>query len=825
MYPLLFKPTETNTEETNILGSDQHQIVETQNVTFIDNGDNLIIPSRYPFYSAEKYGLTPNVDLGEFFRRPIRIETYNWLTTDPVGTPNYFHPWERYFNETYIKYKLNNYSYIRCKLHLKFIINASPFYYGAFRYAYRPLHSITPNNIINDVTLYHLIPYSQMKGVWIYPSSCQGAEMVLPFVYHKDWLRIQNLADFTGMGRMYHTPYVALASANGASGTGCSMQVFAWAEDVELSGPSVGLSMQGGDEYVEGSVSKIASTVASVAGALSKFSFIKPFAIATQIGASAVSSIAHIFGWSNVPIIAPQNAVQVRSNPPLATPDVQFPVDKLSLDVKNELSVDATQCGCNSDDMMIIANIAKIDSYIATASWSTSTNVDTILFSTAVAPGLFAYADQGTYGTVYATPLAYLSQLFNYWRGDLIYTFKIIASPFHKGRLRISFDPQGYSGANIYVVSTTTNVVYTEIIDIAEKQEVEFVVPYMASMAFCNTRNMTSSNILWSTSSTPTFNHQEGVTNGCLTVRCLTTLSAPLASSTVSILVSVRSENMEFASPVSRGMNDGGAMYSFFIPQGEEEELETSTKISLKDDTQFDIYSIYFGERILSLRQYAHRLTCVTPLSISSSGSGIFYTNTYLSNVPPQPGYSDHALSSAKGIIDTGTSFSFQVGFMDVFSFISPCFVGWRGAHHYMYVVVPGVYTQVHTLTAARNIKNNPSYIANSVTSITTTADSFKNLSDTLSGATFVSTKTQSVLNFSLPFYSKYKFTTTNPFESITFTTMDNNWLTYRLQAMCTSTQADTSFGFLHHATGPDFQLIEFVCVPMLYVYENSPHS
>lgn len=355
-----------------------------------------------------------------------------------------------------VKYKLNNFAFIQCTLKLKIMINASPFYYGSMGAFYQPLPNFTPSTIISSASTQSFIPRSQRPCVWLNPQHNEGAVMSLPFFWLKNWLNAQSAGDMTNMGTLDFVNYTTLQSANGVTGTGVSVSVYAWAEDVKLSGPSIGLAVQAdtmevqADEYGQGPVSRVSSAVSKVAGRLKTVPVIGQFATATELGASAVSTVAKLFGFTNVPVI--EDTVSMRSDPfpKLATTEIGYPIEKLTIDSKNELTIDGSALGLPPGDEMAISTIVQKSSYLASTTWDTATAVDTILFTSVVTPVLMDQDTTSALGTkLYTTPMAWVSNLFNNWRGDIIFTFKVVASPFHKGRLRISFDPSGYAGLNI----------------------------------------------------------------------------------------------------------------------------------------------------------------------------------------------------------------------------------------------------------------------------------------------------------------------------------------------------------------------------------------
>lgn len=177
-------------------------------------------------------------DLGDYLSRPVRIVSEPWVEGVTLATN--FNPWFLFFDNIYIKKKLDNFSRIRCDLHLKFVINSSPFYYGCVRAAWRPMHFPVG---INTADPENRIPLSQAPGVYLEPSRMSTAEMVLPFLWTGAWLDIGIADQFQGMGQMEFFEFAPLQSANGVSGSGITITVYAWATNVKLSGPTTGLAL------------------------------------------------------------------------------------------------------------------------------------------------------------------------------------------------------------------------------------------------------------------------------------------------------------------------------------------------------------------------------------------------------------------------------------------------------------------------------------------------------------------------------------------------------------------------------------------------------
>jgi hypothetical protein len=64
--------------------------------------------------------------------------------------------------------------------------------------------------------------------------------------------------------------------------------------------------------------------------------------------------------------------------------------------------------------------------------------------------------------------VAYATFPFEYWKGSLRYRFQIVCSGYHKGRLKIVYDPYGVPQTATVADPAEYNTAYTEIVDIAE---------------------------------------------------------------------------------------------------------------------------------------------------------------------------------------------------------------------------------------------------------------------------------------------------------------------------------------------------------------------
>jgi hypothetical protein len=784
-----------------------------------------------------------SVSLADFLSRPVKIHSTTWQESDSPGLKTSFYPWYNFFNTATIKYKLNNWGFIKCNMHVRVVYNASPFYYGSAMLNWRPLQNLSESYIRDDTTAKLLIPYSQMPlRTMIEPQCPTDAEVVLPFFWPVNFLRAEKAIDFQNVGTMYFNIINALQSANGVAGAGVTVNFYAWATDVVLSGPSVGLALQDGaiDEYsMDGPISKPASAIANIAARLGDIPVIGKFATATQIGFNAVGHIAKLFGFTNVPVIKDQKGVQPRALPPIASTDIGYPFEKLTVDSKNELTIDHRAVGLSADDELPIASIVQRESYLTSFDWTTSSAADALLFTSAVSPGLYD-ATNDTHQYLYMTPMCWLSTMFNYWRGDVIFRFRVVCSKYHRGRLKISFDPDGYSALNV-TTDQSSHLIMTKMIDITEDTNVELRIPYQQYVAWCTStaaNTMTQATRKWGSSG---FKHVRGATNGSLAVTVQTVLTAPIASSSISVQVFVRgAENMDFASPTTVGMYN---LTPAIIQDGSIDTIDDSVKnqdaneiVSISSgqiSSPIDhLYLTYMGERIASLRVLLRRQCKVFTYAptVSTTADYMFKALSY-PRVPVPYGFDANALDTAYGVLNVALPLKVNWTQGNFLSYIMPAFRGNKGSVNWTTLFDCGSDTgPMKSFTVVRDKGvSHPGYTTASATQGTTSTNANFFWAITRSqgaGASIATGQTSNAANWQMPFYSASKFAfndIANLCNSVSEFQPNDCWTA---EALFSNTYGCTPQAAKFHyyaGAGTDFDLLYFLHVPTYGVINTAP--
>lgn len=836
MFILLTENTTTEgmpSDGNSTVGAEMHQ----QQIGFADSAVGQSVSFDAPKLDSYDSCVLKDLDLGDYLSRPVLIDTFNWL--EAGFFQHNFDPWALFFAHGPIAKKLDNYGLIRCNLKLKIVISASPFYYGAglVSYVAKPDFHLGTNVVIAGDE--QIVTYSQRPHVWIYPSESQGGEMTLPFFHEYNWMNVDSSV-FSDMGTIIYSSPTTLKNANSVAGANVTVRCYAWAENVELSAPTLQLQgkrtskakfrkkKQGGkkptvmskvsdfsngrsDEY-DGAVSSIASAVANAGAALSNVPVIGPMARATEIGAGALSRVAAWFGYTNVPIISDVLPYKDTAFGGFASSEISAPTPKLTLDPKNEITLDPRTVGLDGTDELALEHYLSKETYMVDFPWDTSDASNSFLFGMAIKPsGL--YRRSGS--TVWPSPMSHISQLYKYWTGSIIIKFRVVCTPYHRGRFKITFEPS-QSVAFTTTLDETANI--TRIFDLGETNEVEICVPYMQAEAFLENHRFSGATDT-SFSTTAASIAPLGDYNGFISVNVVNELTSPVADAPVEFIVSVRAgDDFKFMSPITPPNTLQWALQGDVVPLvdclGETEQEEP------------DVFQVYGGESAMSLRQLLHRHCYVRSFAdwdiegVYSSTFGMYPTAMNMS------GSSKNIHDAGAGVRRSYCSNSFE-------NWIAPTFAGRRGSMYWAVNFANDDTTCAANFYRASNKVVTPStydeYVArgwNSATEI-----SYDILLDdggpinSGNGTAVYSTQTQNGLTCVVPFISNLRFMGTFPNSLASASTrrvgVDENAVTFEV-SMLRNGEESTALGLWKHqgqfycATGPDYNLFMFMGVPSM---------
>lgn len=846
---LLDPHTEVNEHGACIVPASSRSVQQNLMFTDMNPAYESCLESRYD----EVRQMVDNTDatLANFFSRPIRIERITWDLNTTLFTD--LNPWTMYFSNPRVANRISNYSQIRAKLHVKFTINGNPFYYGRVMISYLPLPQVDQITVYRVGVEADFVEASQRPHVFLDPSNSQGAEMILPYVYHLNNCSVPSNQIYE-LGQLQIASLSDLKHANAAT-QGLEIQVWAWAEDVHLAIPTqdvpFDLEPQSSDEYGEGIVSKPASVVSRAAGRLTDIPWIGPYARASEIGARAVSDMAKLFGYCKPVNPTDRNFVQMGAGNMVNTTGTDQST-KLSLDLKQELSVDPMVTGLGSTDEMTIRSIATRESYFNTFTWSPNNPTDGLIYSQAVQPALWrkvtgADASSDEY---HLTAMCFATLPFKYWRGDIKFRFMVASSGMHKGRLRFVYEP------NTPSATTEFNVNYSTVVDIAESRDFTLTVGWGQTPALLNhtypARDPNDQQFSFaSTLGAPIYDTR----NGVLSVYVMNALTVPNTSIDNSVKVHVfvsAGDNFEVFVPDSSTFNlaswfptvtIGGRSGEVLDPQSADTMAEGTAELGKTEQSSElnvmapsvslsdKLTSVHIGEEIVSFRNLLKRY-CYTRTHVLRRIAGTNQNNRFIlqvNNFPHYPGYTTYGLHT------TGTNDLYNYTGMTLMNWLTPAFVCRRGGIRWKAQMVGANYFVDNNLSVERIAEdgvgttefygnvNLPIVISAPKTEPAVSEDIYAHWSThptTWQGGLIQQHRTNNIIEFELPYYSNNRYAPGKRMDQKTSEIekgQDNNFHRYDAITMTSNNYMVPAID-TYVAGGDDFSLSFYTGPPIMYV-------
>lgn len=821
-------------------------------------------------------GQQDDAQLQDFFTRPLKVGEFLWGT----GTTFYqqFNPWSLFFENPRVINRLSNYNLLRADLHVRFLITGNGFHYGRIMASYDPLGPLDEFRISRALIDQDAIQESQRPHVYLDPTTSQGGDIKCPFFWYNDALNIPN-QDWRSMGDITMRSFGTLEHANAAVDQ-VTISVLVWAENVEMSIPTSAepgaISPQAADEYGTSPISTPASVVARIAGKLVDMPMIGLYAKATELAASTVANVARLFGYSRPRVLQDTMPYIPRFGGNMASTNAGDNSLSLAVDNKQELTIDPRVVGLTAADEMDIAGIACRESYLTFFPWTRDSAPETTLFSINVTPMLF---NRDPLDAIAMLPCALAAAPFQYWRCKMRYRFQIVASQYHKGRLRFVWDPYGFA-------SNEFNVNYNHIVDIAAEKDFTIEVAWGSDQHFKLTGNIAGNNTL------PFLLGTIGTagstsTNGVLRVLVLNELTVPNTDIPNDVRVNVFAsacdlevgapENTELrglqwfpdaapggqvtADPIIPNASDdyeqpvtwwqhlckllGTRPWSEtddtvisgdpIVPHADvggdtEETSEPSkpvqdqavrtmgTEIKVTDPT----FHVFFGETIVSFRQllkrFAHSESFVTTPSQVNQ-----YVTQFTTSLPLYPGYAPDAIHSSdvQNYNFTNTT---------MINWLMPCYTGWKGSLRWKAILkgsaaqsAPRGMLSVTRFTPSIGYNFATLTMTNSPSQAIAAFQAQTIYEDTSQGHQCTPTGVNPSLEVEVPFYTSQRFGLTRERELLTFSRTQAPYLQWIVESY--NSGAGTTFELVNKyvATGEDFSFHFFNSIP--YMYEvNAPN-
>lgn len=848
----------------NVTVNEHVESTQAQNVTFNDAN-----PAWHQIVHNDLDATFGNLDnsdapLSDFLSRPVRIRGFDWVPGTTFFTT--FNPWSDFLSNTRVINRINNFNLLRCNLHVRFLINGSPFHYGKILAGYSPRASVAVDegeDQFEEVTSYDSdfnCVLSQRPHVFLDTTTSSGADIILPYIAPFNYMSIPD-TDWYRMGTFVMQSLSTLKHANGEADR-VSITVFAWAENVSLAIPTtvpsgdlfaqqtgeefdaqMGLISKLKDEYGSGFISKPAAAISRMAGKMTNMPLIAPYARASEIGAGALSNVAGLLGFSRPTTSRFGYNVQDRPGGNYANTNVPDTSEKLTMDWKQEVTVDPRVVGLGGNDDLMISSIVAHESYMDQVVWPQSSTSEALLWNTFVTPCVGV----GTGSAMYLTAPAVAAMPFSYWRGTIRYRFVIEASAYHRGRLKIVYDP------NVTLSAADYNTQYTHVVDLQSERDFTIDVGWGSKYSYKNCENAFN-RYPFQTSPNPFFSQEdEQFKNGVLAVYIVNALTGPSDSIdndvTINVFMSM-GEDAEFFGPTSQVLSStsyfaqsGSESEEIFDTQIGEEAAEMteepskpspqSTEMSLAPHLLNDEHAVavYYGDPIKSFRSLLKRYNYHSSIrwDIGSPPGSTLVRNSYRHwYFPFYRGNNVQAVSSAR-IDQTNGPEGTNYACTTLLNFLTPCYVAMRGGVRWKAVLISrSIVGSLQTYTRTGGFgddgggERNGYVISTDTQASATLADvaredeDYYRFSNLVSGGTIIPHAQNPVVEAEIPFHNKRRFY--NARHALAKFVKDDasNFADYRLEHVGNNGYAKTQF---YCAAADDFGLYMFRGAPKIYSY------
>lgn len=593
------------TGELDVTNSSQGEVVLHPQMDVI-SFDELNINKMYMDYPLDRTFMSTDdsLTIQQFLARPTRIiQPILWDVKTPFKLR--FQPWEEWLNDVRVSEKLRNFRNLTGTLCLKFIVNGTKFHFGRMLIAYEPLHKarVIPY-FTDDPPISNFIPQraidmqtTQRPCVQLNPTDNVGAVMKLPFISPMDCI---DLAEITtrqlGEIVMYD---LSQLNTLGTNTTPVTIQVYAWMENATVSVPTLYAE---NDEYSSNVISQPATSIAALASKLTGLPIIGEYAKATELAASVTATVAKMAGLSKPINLDPISPMISRTCGDMATFNSKDSSVKLSMDIKQELTIDPRVVGGSPEDELNITSLCARECMIGKFVWNPENPAGARLLSIAVTPMM--YVVSSNVDAVITTPAAFVASFFQSWRANMCYRFEPVVSGFHSGRLRIVYEPVESSTQD----QPSFNTNYTWIVDLRSTPMKCIEVGWCAPTKFLTVPP--NGNIFANTPWNEETENWPNAWNGTITVYVETPLVVPESTSIESVEVLVYSKclNPTFAQPTSQLTGT----YALLPESGEVDGVgtqrddgvvEVSETMKAKEVPNVDESTlVFYGEVIPSMR-------------------------------------------------------------------------------------------------------------------------------------------------------------------------------------------------------------------------------
>lgn len=486
-----------NQTPQSLFHDEEKEIVTEQTVQFQEDGSTELVDERIAFnpdfLKTGEDGLVNNVI--NFLERPVVVSEFTWLNSAPVlselsslNFPSVL------LSRAMQQQKIAGFRYFRADLVVRVQVNAQPFNAGRLIVYWSPFNqsqSVVPSN------LQHLGGITGYRHVDLDVAESTAVEIRIPYMSPLAYTDL--ISGFGEMGTMKIIVYSKLTGGDDVEAT-----TWAHFENIRLEMPTgmplhaftnpkiQGTPSVGGKDSIhkkpanadkikekkKGDFQTLFDAQTKVADKMSGVPVIGEIAGAIKWFTEAASFVSGMFGWSRPTNPEFETPVSIKFLRNFANFNGNTLSKPLSLDARNEITLPKGAMSSELDEMCfahVLAQPVFTDSF----QMSTGNTPNTLLWKWPVHPAsCLSILDSGVV-TRSNTYLSFVSDLFTLWRGGICYHFKVVKTPFHSGRIRLTFVP----GA-LYTTDYTTidkDKCFTQVVDLRDANKFDFEIPFVSN--------------------------------------------------------------------------------------------------------------------------------------------------------------------------------------------------------------------------------------------------------------------------------------------------------------------------------------------------------
>lgn len=467
------------------------QVANTNFAT--DSTSKVATPSDAIFVDSPMVGTRDysTLTLNELLCTPIAVAEGNLTSANPIQISLQSHS-TILTKSAFMLSKLKGFLGIRATVVCRLVVNADKYTQGRLAVSYKIQQT---ENAVERLDHRHV---TQLPHVTLDLNTETEVSLKIP---HRGPFTHFDIAE----GR-YNTGVFQVTQLLPHRGNPYSFTIYMNYEDIDLIGPThnttvqyqSGLAVEQKNTLLSEKVMKLSSVVSSFGNVPLLTSYVQPLAWAMGVASKVMSA----FGFSKPTANKSPDIFHHRDRPGYNTTDGVDTAEPLAMTLTSSVKVDP-YLGLTAVDEMSIKYLTGINSVVVRNVWNSSAVSGTLLYRWNLCPwGMksnYNLPQNALTDAMIPHPIAFLSDLFEKYRGSMTFTIDFSKTIFHSGRILVVFVPSTSNLRRIDLVpdkladsSTFTTFLestrncHKDIIDLRKGNKFVLNFPYVALTPYTN---------------------------------------------------------------------------------------------------------------------------------------------------------------------------------------------------------------------------------------------------------------------------------------------------------------------------------------------------